>query len=237
MVEYILSLNVAAAKLPVRGLAPLTQHASAPGGTYHLKATYADTPRNGIHSLADSAEVVLRSPRVLTSGATSLKNVGIQNGAGPDGATHLQTTAYSSPASFTLGTLDLSGIASVTLDLRSRASKHPFTIELRADSASGALLGSADVRPTVGEQWYTQAIPLSASGEKPLYVVFHSPAPSSAVQPDRHHRRAPVRARASHSRRDEDEAVNVVTPSRSDAADGTSVASCHALATASSLAS
>jgi cytochrome c len=53
MVEYILSLNVAAAKLPVRGLMPLTQHAAAPGGMYHLKATYADQPRNGIHSLAD----------------------------------------------------------------------------------------------------------------------------------------------------------------------------------------
>jgi hypothetical protein len=120
---------------------------------------------------------VLRSPRVLTSTATSLKEVGVQSGAGPDGAVHLQTTVYGGAASFTLGTLDLTGIASVTADLRSRASKHPFTIELRADSASGALLGSADVRPAVGDQWYTQSIPLSASGERPIYVVFRSPAP------------------------------------------------------------
>jgi len=176
IVEYILSLNVTAARLPVHGDAPLAQHVAAPGGTYHLKATYADRPRHGIGSLADTAEVVLRSPHVLTRDATSLRNVGLKSGVGPDSATRVQATVYGDTASFSAGRFDLTGVARVTLDLRSPKLRHPFTLELRADSAAGPLLGSAMVQPAVGDQWYTQSIAFSASGDHALFVVLRSPA-------------------------------------------------------------
>ncbi|CAN5905276.1 hypothetical protein BH11GEM1_BH11GEM1_32670 [soil metagenome] len=175
IVEYILALNTPAATLPVHGSAPLTQHVASPGGAYHLKATYADRPRHGIGSLADTAEVVLRSPRVLMRDATSLKNVGLKSGAGPDSAVRMQATVYGNTAHFSPGRFDLTGVARVTLDLRSRQVRHPFTLELRADSATGPLLGSAEVQPAVGDQWYTQSIVLSASGERTLFVVLRSP--------------------------------------------------------------
>ena len=176
IVEYILSLNTTAARLPVHGDAPLAQHVAAPGGTYHLKATYADRPRHGIGSLADTAEVVLRSPHVLTRDAITLRNVGLKTGAGPDSAMRPQATVYSDTAHFSAGRFDLTGVARVTLDLRSPKLLHPFTLELRADSAAGPLLGSAKVQPAVGDQWYTRSIVLSASGEHTLFVVFRSPA-------------------------------------------------------------
>ena len=176
IVEYILSLNVTAARLPVHGDAPLAQHVAAPGGTYHLKATYADRPRHGIGSLADTAEVVLRSPHVLTRDATSLRNVGLKSGVGPDSATRVQATVYGDTASFSAGRFDLTGVARVTFDLRSPKLRHPFTLELRADSAAGPLLGSAMVQPAVGDQWYTQSIAFSASGDHALFVVLRSPA-------------------------------------------------------------
>ena len=74
MVDYILSL--ASSKLPPRGRAALGRHASAPSGVYRLTAIYADQPRNGIRSLADTAVVTLRAPRVPVATAVSSRNIG-----------------------------------------------------------------------------------------------------------------------------------------------------------------
>ncbi|MEO6528576.1 MAG: hypothetical protein ABIP93_18305, partial [Gemmatimonadaceae bacterium] len=95
---------------------------------------------------------------------------------GPDGAAGMLATAYAGNAHLFMGRLDLSGIAQVTFEFRSGDNRHPFTVELRADSATGALLGSTDVRPAVADKWYTQSVALSASGERALYVVLRSPA-------------------------------------------------------------
>jgi cytochrome c len=169
MVDYILSL--ASSKLPPRGRAALSQHAASPGGAYRLTAIYADQSRNGIRSLADTAVVILRSPRVLASSAVSMRNVGLGNGVGADGTTHRVATIYGDTAHLLLGALDLTGVSRVTVELHTARAPHPFTLELRADSPNGPLLGSADVRPTVTNAWYPQTIPLSASGERPVYVV------------------------------------------------------------------
>jgi cytochrome c len=171
MVDYILSL--ASSKLPPRGRAPLSRHAASPGGAYRLTAIYADQPRNGVRSLADTAVVVLRAPRVPVATAGSLRGIGLGTGEGSDGTSHLLATVYADTASLSLGALDLSGVSRVTVELRSPA-KYPFTIELRDGSPTGAVLGSAEVRPTSRGQWYTQSIPLSATGEKALYVVLRT---------------------------------------------------------------
>ncbi|MEO6527434.1 MAG: PQQ-dependent sugar dehydrogenase, partial [Gemmatimonadaceae bacterium] len=119
IVTYILSLASKAPTLPTRGKAALDKHAAAPGGVYRLTATYADQPRNGIGPLADTAEVVLRPPRVHASAAVDVKGVGVHRGTGPDGAAGMLATAYAGNAHLFMGRLDLSGIAQVTFEFRS----------------------------------------------------------------------------------------------------------------------
>jgi cytochrome c len=173
MVDYILSL--ASSKLPTRGPAPLNQHAASPGGTYRLTAIYADRPRNGIGPLADTAVVLLHAPRILASSAEPNRAVGIGKGQGADGTTHMLATIYADTAYLGFGRLDLTGVASVTLELRAGyRGAHPFTIELRDGSPTGPVLGNADARPS-GQSWSTQTVPVSATGEHALYIVLRSP--------------------------------------------------------------
>ena len=169
MASYILSL--ASSKLPASGRASLPQHAAAPGGTYRLTASYADQPRNGVRSLADTAVVVLRAPRLLAGNAVSLRNIGPGTGRGIDSTSHLLATVYGDTANLSMGTVDLTGVARLTFELRSPAD-YPFTLELRDGGPAGALLGSVAVRPTTPERWYTQSVPISATGERALYVVL-----------------------------------------------------------------
>jgi cytochrome c len=169
MVAYILSL--AASKLPPSGRAALGQHATSPGGAYRLTAVYADQPRNGVRSLADTAVVVLRAPRLPAASALSLRNIGPGTGRGFDSTSHLLATVYADTAHLFMGTLDLTGVARMTFELRSPA-VYPFTLELRDGSPTGPLLGSAQVRPATPERWYTQSVPITATGEKALYVVL-----------------------------------------------------------------
>jgi cytochrome c len=177
IVSYILSLSTKTPSLPTRGRASLTEHTASPGGTYRLTAAYTDRARHGIGPLSDTAVVVLRAPRVPVSDAVDLRAIGLRNAKGVDGGTHRVATVYGTDASLYMGKLDLTGISQVTVDLLSAQSRHPFTIELRADSAKGTLLGSTDVRPTTADAWYTQSVPVTATaGERPLFVVFRSSA-------------------------------------------------------------
>ena len=172
MVAYILSLR--SNKLPPRGRVPLAVHANSRDGAYRLQAIYADQPRNGIGPLADTAVIILRSPRVPAATATALRNVGLTSGQGADGTTHMLATAYADTSSFSLGRLDLTRIGRVTIDFHGTEGRHPFTVELRDGSPRGALLGSADVRPA-GDRWTTQSIAVGSPGEHALYVVLRSP--------------------------------------------------------------
>jgi cytochrome c len=172
MVDYILSL--ASSKLPARGRAPLSQHATSPGGAYRLTAIYADQPRNGIGPLADTAVIVLRAPRVPVASAVSLRNIGLGTNRGADSTSHLVATVYADTAHLGMGKIDLTGVTRVTFELRSPAN-YPFAIELRDGSPTGTVLGSADVRPAATEQWYTQSVPISATGERTLYIVLRTP--------------------------------------------------------------
>ena len=169
MVDYILSL--ASSKLPPRGRAALGRHAGSPGGAYRLTAIYADQPRNGIRSLADTAVLTLRAPRVPVATALATRGIGLGTGRGSDSTSHLLATVYADTAHLFMGRLDLTGVSRVTAELRSPA-QYPFTLELRDGSPTGALLGSTEVRPATQRQWYTQTVPISATGEKALYVVL-----------------------------------------------------------------
>jgi cytochrome c len=171
MVDYILSL--ASSKLPPRGRAPLGQHVASAGGTYRLTAVYADQPRNGVRSLADTAVLTLRAPRVPVASAVAMRGIGLGTGQGADGTSHLVATVYADTAHLALGTLDLTGVTRMTAELRSPA-QYPFRLQLRDGSPTGAVLGSAEVKPTTTGQWYTQSVPLSAQGDHTLYVVLRT---------------------------------------------------------------
>jgi cytochrome c len=172
MVAYILSLR--SDKLPPRGRVPLAVHADSRDGAYRLQAIYADQPRNGIGPLADTAVVILRSPRVPAASAISTQNIGLGTDQGSDGTSHLLATVYADTAHLFMGRLDLTGITRVAVELRSPA-QYPFTLELRDGSPTGTVLGTTQVRPATPEQWYTQSVPLSATGNRALYVVLRSP--------------------------------------------------------------
>jgi hypothetical protein len=81
---------------------------------------------------------------------------------------------YEDSAVISLGRLDLTGVSSASLDLRSEKSMYPFSLELRADGLNGELLGKSDVTPTVAEQWYKASIPVRVGGERALYIVVRS---------------------------------------------------------------
>jgi hypothetical protein len=117
---------------------------------------------------------VLRAPRILASSAVAKRGIGIGNGQGADNTTHLLATIYADTASLGLGRLDLSGVAGAMLELHVGRAVHPFTIELRDGSPTGPVLGVADVRQP-GQQWFTQSVPLSTTGEHTLFIVLRSP--------------------------------------------------------------
>jgi len=123
-----------------------------------------------VRSLADTAVVILRAPHLPVSTAVATRSIGLNTNSGSDGTSHLVATVYADTAHLYMGRLDLTGVSRVTAELRSPA-EYPFTLELRDGSPTGTLLGSTEVRPTP-RQWYTQTVPISATGEKALYVVL-----------------------------------------------------------------
>ena len=174
MAEYILSLGVAHPSLPPLGQVALDKHATAPGGVYRLAASYADLPRKGIASLSDSAVVLLRPSTMLPSDAIDMRRIGLRNNKASDSTARLLATVYEDSAFLSLGRLDLTGIERVTFDLQSPRSLYPYSLELRSDGLSGPLLGRSDITPTTADMWYRQSLPISMSGEVPLYVVVRS---------------------------------------------------------------
>jgi hypothetical protein len=115
--------------------------------------------------------VVLRAPRVLAASAVAFRNIGPGTGRGMDSTSHLLATVYGDTAHLFMGTLDLTDVARVTVELRSPA-QYPFTLELRDGGPAGALLGATEVRPADRQRWFTQSVPISATGERALYVVL-----------------------------------------------------------------
>ena len=176
MAQYILSLGADHPSLPALGQVALDKHAMAPGGVYRLAASYADLPRKGIGSLSDSAVVLLRPSTVLARDAVDMRHIGLKSDKAADGTARLLATVYEDSAFLALDRLDLTGIGRITVDLRSPRSLHAYSLELRSDGFSGPVLAHTDVTPTIADQWYSQSVPMSMTGEVPLYLVVRSSA-------------------------------------------------------------
>ena len=102
--------------------------------------------------------------------------IGLRSAKASDGSGRPFATVYEDSAYLALGRLDLTGVERITFDLQSTPALHPYSIELRTDAITGPLIGHVDVTPTSGEGWYQRPIPVTTTGEAPLFVVFRSSA-------------------------------------------------------------
>ncbi|AHG92739.1 PKD domain containing protein (plasmid) [Gemmatirosa kalamazoonensis] len=175
MVSYVLSLASPGTVLPTSGALRLDRHRGDGAGAYVLTARYVDQARAGVGPLEAVAEVVLRSPLLHAGDVTDVKGIGVSPGRGADAQERPIATAYDPGAWLHLGPTDLTGVGGVSVGLQTLG--HAVTVELRADSAGGAVLGTSSVAPAANEAWTTARVPLDLSGERDLYVVLRSDAP------------------------------------------------------------
>jgi len=182
IVGYVRSLAApasAAPSLPVAGeyLAP-DSAARSPTAVVLLRATYTDRGAIGLPSATSDTAVLLRSPTVvlasgeLSQGTQKMKveqlpvEIAIMNRSG-------------SYAAFRA--VDLTGIAAVTLTVTTPAQYGAAggTIEVRADSATGPLLGASDPvppSPGAGTPAQVRVALAPANGTHDLYFVVRNDA-------------------------------------------------------------
>jgi cytochrome c len=155
MVSYIRSIvepDTDTPPLPVAGsYVPADSLARAPTGVIALRAAYTDRGAPGLPGLSADTTIVLRSPTVvLASGEVSEGTSKMKVEQLP-----VEITIVSRPgASVRLRNVDLTGITAVTLTLTAPAqfgARGGF-IEVRADSATGMVLGGTSLIPPQTQQ-------------------------------------------------------------------------------------
>ena len=155
MVNYIRSIvdpGTDAPALPVAGsYVPADSLARVPSGVIVLRAAYTDRGATGLPGLSSDTAVVLRSPTVV-----------LATGEVSEGASRMtveqlpvEITIVNRPgASVALRDIDLTGITGVTLTITAPAQygARGGVVEVRADSATGMLLGATSLVPPQAQQ-------------------------------------------------------------------------------------
>lgn len=180
MVAYILSLADPTPRtpaLPVRGTyTPPAGSGDAPQGVVRLHAAYTDRGANGMPAITTEQARVLRSPTVVVASGTMSDGVSQQRA---EGVPVPITVVSRAGAWVSLAKLDLSGAVAVAFVAVAPAQYQAKggTIEIRADSATGTVLGTTEpIRPTTEQAPVTLRVPLQAtSGIHDLYFVFRNP--------------------------------------------------------------
>ena len=182
MVNYIRSIaepKTDAPALPVAGrYVPPDSAARSPSGVILLRAEYMDRGAVGLPGLSADTTVVLRSPTVVlatgdvSEGASKMKVEQVP----------IEITVVNRPgASVALRNIDLTGITGVTLTMTAPAQfgARGGMVEVRADSATGMLLGSTS---PIAPQTEQGAPPIQArvsltpiGGMHDLYFVVRNP--------------------------------------------------------------
>jgi len=184
MVAYVLSLNAkkSVPSLPVKGeYTPPTQAPAAPGvpiqGAVVLHASYTDRGANGLPGATTEKSLMLRAPTII-----------VATGDLGEGVTKMQVPQLPLPITMPskVGTwvrlkqIDLTGITEVIVSATAPA-QYGFgggKVELRADSASGALLGETGmVEPSSSAN--APSVELHAplkptTGMHDVYIVFRN---------------------------------------------------------------
>ncbi|PRY16382.1 cytochrome c [Pontibacter ummariensis] len=177
MVQYILSLTDGAqASLPLAGTYPLKEHKGVgEAGSYVISASYTDTGDKITGPLTGRELVVLRHPRVQAEDFDSFRNVGRQqpHGDGPSVISDIKDGSYIS-----FKNIDLTGIKELVFQVASGTDGG--TIEVRAGSPTGKLVGTANVNPGIDNsswrEWKTVTAPvINNPGETDeLFFVFRN---------------------------------------------------------------
>ena len=182
IVGYILSLAdkpARSASLPPRGaFTPDAKSAEAPQGVLVLRAAYADRGANGMPSISKEKSVVLRSPSVVV--AEGQLSEGVQKQGVPEMPVPV-TVVSRAGASAKLPQLDLTGVSAVTFAAiaPARFQASGGKIEVRIDSAAGALIGESDaIRVTTDSAAPPSRLRTTlqpTAGVHDLYFVFRNP--------------------------------------------------------------
>jgi cytochrome c len=182
MAAYVLSLADSggggrASSLPPNGsYTPPAGSGDAPQGVVALRAEYTDRGANGMPPITSDTTLVLRSPTVVVASGDMSDGVSKQSAEGIP----VPIAVVSKPGSaVALKQIDLTGVGSVTMVVfaPTQYQARGGTIELRADSATGALLGSSDpIAPSADQAPGMQRVTLTPmSGVHDLYFVFTNP--------------------------------------------------------------
>ncbi|MFL5580058.1 MAG: ThuA domain-containing protein [Gemmatimonadaceae bacterium] len=154
MVAYILSLNEKSATrtLPARGTyTPPAGAADSGRGAVVLRAAYTDRGANGLRGATAERTVVLRAPSLVVASGE------IGEGAQKMKVEQLPvdiTIASRSGSYVKHAALDLTGVSAVSFTALAPAGRQALggSVEVRVDSAAGALVGTTDpITPTTEE--------------------------------------------------------------------------------------
>ena len=179
MVAYILSLGQPRTpSLPVRGsYVPGPATDSSMKGVVVLRAAYTDRGANGLRGASADKAVVLRAPTVVVASGEVAD--GVQKYAGPEVPVEVSIGSRSG-AFVGFKQLDLSGVSAIVLSALApvpNVNAAGGKVEVRLDSATGALIGETEViRPqtAMGAPSRLNAALKPTTGVHDVYFVFRN---------------------------------------------------------------
>jgi cytochrome c len=176
---YILSLvEKRTPSLPVRGeYTPAVAPDSAGQAVVVLRAAYTDRGANGAPGASGERTVVLRAPRVVVARGELAD--GVQKYKGPEVPVEI-TIGTRSGAFVGFKQLDLTGISAIVFSATApvpQLNAAGGKVEVRLDSASGALVGETEViqpAAAMGAPAQLRAALKSTTGVHDVYFVFRN---------------------------------------------------------------
>jgi cytochrome c len=173
MVRYILSLaeeGKQVASMPIKGTFTTNKHEdSEEKGTYVFTAAYTDKGTEKIGPITTHKVVALRHSRVRAD------HLDRSRGVSQIRLEEKPSIAVSNNSFVSLNNIDLTNINALTFRVSSR--EHGGKIIIRTGSATGQVIGEAEVRPTgdIGN-WIEITTPVKISNQQQdLYFTFSNP--------------------------------------------------------------
>ncbi|WP_345240832.1 PQQ-dependent sugar dehydrogenase [Nibrella saemangeumensis] len=177
MVRYILSLADETRSLPLQGTYTFKEHTNTDKepGNYVVTASYTDKGNPVTGPLTGRKMYVLRHPKVQAESYEFSNKVDIKH---QDGSSQTWVGDIKDGSYIGFKSIDLNGISQLAFQVAAPA--RGGQIEVRSNSPSGKLLGTATVTPAAGAnrrelQWQTVSAAISNPGAPAdLYVVFRN---------------------------------------------------------------
>jgi cytochrome c len=178
IIDYLMTLDAQAARLPLSGIINPTQHIDAPGGRYVFKVNYTDRGGDIIGPLASSTSLDLRSPMVEAESYDYWEGSRLRDTEEFSYMGDLRDGGY-----FGFKDIDLKEIDA--LRMRIGANAPGFTIHIRSGKPDGEVLATQAI-PSTGKVATFQEIniPLNEvpQGKNDLYFVVSTEGDSGRAQ-------------------------------------------------------